>query len=58
MAMRNKDYKWLISEYKTHPYSDLSYAMGYIRALYDEDLINRNQWNYLCRIIKKYHTDA
>lgn len=55
-TMDDKDYKWLIKEYKIPPYSR-KYGLGYVRALYDWDLINRNQWNYLCNIVKKYNTE-
>lgn len=47
------NYKEMIKGLKESPY-EYYYSYGYIRALYDEDLITRNQWNYLLRIINKY----
>jgi hypothetical protein len=51
--MKDYDYKWLLKQYKEPPSYSILYASGYIRALYDEDFINRNQRDYLYRIIKK-----
>ena len=55
ITLKKSEYKELIKTYsESEPPYEIAYSKGYIRCLYDYDLINRNQWNYLVKIIKKY----
>ena len=55
ITLSKSEYKELIETYsKSDPPYDKAYSIGYVKCLYDYDLIGRNQWNYLLRIINKY----
>ena len=55
ITLSKSEYKELIKTYsESEPLYDVAFSMGYVRCLYDYDLITRNQWNYLRMIINKY----
>jgi len=57
ITLDKNEYKELIKTYsQSEPPYGKAYSIGYVRCLYDYDLITRNQWNYLLRIISKYGT--
>ena len=55
ITLDKSEYKEFIKAFSEPPY-DVAFSKGYVRCLYDYDLINRNQWNYLLKIINKYGT--
>ena len=55
ITLDKSEYKELIETYsEPEPPYEMAFSKGYVRCLYDYDLITQNQWNYLLRIINKY----
>jgi len=58
ITLNKSEYKELIKIFsEVVPPYEIRYSKGWVRCLYDYDLITRNQWNYLLKIINKYGTD-